>query len=149
VPDSAAILEEQRGRFMNPDRKARFEFVMPALSMDAAERSAFFERLAEVGNRRREPWVVEGLQYLNHPLRAAESRRHLRPALDLLVEIQQTGDIFFPRNWMDAVLSGHSSREAAAVVSRFLGEQPDYPARLRRVILQTSDELARAAALQN
>ena len=32
VPSAAAILEEQRGRFMNPDRKARFEFVMPALS---------------------------------------------------------------------------------------------------------------------
>src|SRR4029077_18045416 len=29
VPSSPEILEEQRSRFMNPDRKARFEFVMP------------------------------------------------------------------------------------------------------------------------
>ena len=27
VPSASSILEEQRGRFMNPDRKARFEFV--------------------------------------------------------------------------------------------------------------------------
>ena len=37
VPDAAAIMEEQRGRFQNPDRKARFEFVTPALSADMAK----------------------------------------------------------------------------------------------------------------
>ena len=104
VPSTAAILEEQRGRFMNPDRKARFEFVMPALSVDPATRDAFFQSLADVENRRREPWVVEGVSYLNHPLRGAQSEKYMRPALDLLPEIQRTGDIFFPKNWMDATL---------------------------------------------
>jgi aminopeptidase N len=161
---SDAILEEQRGRFQNPDRKARFEFVMPALSADAAVRDAFFARLSDVSNRRREPWVIEGLQYLNHPLRAADSLKHLRPALDLLVDVQRTGDIFFPRNWMDAILSGHSSRDAVNIVRAFLDEHPDaemlaaaavegqaasparaaYPVRLRRIILQSADDLFRA-----
>jgi aminopeptidase N len=160
---AAAILEEQRGRFQNPDRKARFEFVMPALSSDSAVRDAFFESLADVRNRRREPWVIEGLQYLNHPIRAAESLQHLRPALDLLLDVQRTGDIFFPRNWMDAVLGGHSSREAVNIVRAFLDEHPDaemlaaaaaegqssparraYPLRLRRIILQAADDLFRA-----
>src|SRR5262249_14602723 len=68
VPNAAAILEEQRSRFQNPDRKARFEFVIPALSQDAAVRDAFFEKLKDVKNRRREPWAAEGLGYLNHPL---------------------------------------------------------------------------------
>src|SRR5207244_5446398 len=57
-----SILEEQRGRFMNPDRKARFEFVMPALSENQQTRDAWFESLKDVNHRRREPWVLEGLQ---------------------------------------------------------------------------------------
>jgi aminopeptidase N len=145
VPNAAAILDEQRQRFTNPDRKARFEFVMPALAADAPTRDRFFESLREVDNRRREPWVIEGLRYLNHPLRADEARKHLRPALDLLPDIRRTGDIFFPRNWMDAVLSGHRSREAAAVVQTFLVEQKDLPVRLRRIVLQSADPLFRAS----
>ena len=79
LPNAAAILEEQRGRFTNPDRKARFEFVMPALSADAATRDAFFVACATSKNRRREPWVIEGLSYLNHPLRA-DHAREVHPA---------------------------------------------------------------------
>src|SRR4029079_16851195 len=124
------------------------EFVMPALSIDPAVRDGFFSRLSEVTNRRREPWVTEGLSYLNHPLRAADAQKHLRASLELLQEIQRTGDIFFPKNWMDAVLSGHRSQAAADTVRAFLDERPDYPLRLRRVILQSTDPLFRAAAMK-
>ena len=144
VPAAAAILEEQRGRFMNPDRKARFEFVIPALSGDQPPRDKFFGSLSDVNNRRREPWVVEGLAYLNHPLRASQSEKYLMPSIEMLREIQRTGDIFFPRNWMDATLSGHRSRAAAETVRAFLAEQKDYPIRLERIIRQSSDELFRA-----
>ena len=58
----------------NPDRKAQFAFVRPALSPDPRVRDAFFDSLGDVANRRREPWVLEGLSYLHHPLRAAASR---------------------------------------------------------------------------
>ena len=142
---AAGVLEEQRRRLTNPDRRARFEFVMPALSEDAATREAFFHSLADVANRRREPWVAEGLRYLNHPLRAAQAQQYLRASLDLLQEIQRTGDIFFPRNWLDAVLDGHNTHAAADTVRAFLEEQPDYPVRLRRLILQSADSLFRAS----
>ncbi len=148
VPDTARILEEQLARFENPDRRARFEFVMPALSESQDTRDAFFESLLDVGNRSREPWVLEGMRYLNHPLRAAESLQYLRPALELLQEIQSTGDIFFPRNWMGATLGGHDSTAAAEVVRAFLSEREDYPIRLRRVILQAADPLFRAAEIR-
>jgi aminopeptidase N len=145
VPNAAAILEEQRKRFANPDRKARFEFVMPALSERPETRDLWFKSLADVANRRREPWVEEGLAYLHHPLRAGESLRYIRPALDLLQEIQRTGDIFFPTDWTHAVLGGHRSKEAAETVRSFLDGQPDYPIRLKRVVLQAADDLFRAA----
>ncbi|HYU79870.1 MAG TPA: M1 family aminopeptidase, partial [Vicinamibacterales bacterium] len=146
VPGWKAILETQLGRMQNPDRKARFQFVMPALSADPAERERWFLSLKDVANRRREPWVLEGLEYLHHPLRAAPSAKYVLPSLQLLQEIQQTGDIFFPTRWINATLSGHNSREVAKTVRQFLDTlSPGYPVRLRNIILQGADDLFRAA----
>jgi aminopeptidase N len=145
VPDAAAILQAQLERTQNPDRKARFAFVMPALSADPAVRSQAFERFRSVENRRREPWVLDSLQYLNHPLREPDANRFIAPALELLREIQRTGDIFFPTRWTESTLAGHRSPEAAAAVRAFLAKENDYPERLRWVILTAADELFRAA----
>ncbi|MBI4485134.1 MAG: ERAP1-like C-terminal domain-containing protein [Acidobacteria bacterium] len=145
VPGWQAILTTQLARMENPDRKARFEFVMPSLSADAAERERWFLALQKVDNRRREPWVLDGLGNLHHPLRAAASAKYVRPSLQMLREIQQTGDIFFPTRWMTATLSGHSSREVAKIVRDFLNTLPaGYPVRLKYIILQTADDLFRA-----
>src|SRR5207247_7555483 len=115
-----------------------------AVSDRQETRDAWFSKLSSVENRRREPWVTEGLRYLHHPLRAAQSEKYLMPSLELLREIQRTGDIFFPKDWMDATLGGHNTRSAADTVQAFLNAQKDYPIRLRRIILQSADELFRA-----
>ncbi len=146
VPRWADILSGQLARIENPDRKARFQFIMPALSADAAVRERWFLALKDVANRRREPWVLDGLDYLHHPLRAAQSAKYVRPSLDLLWDIQKTGDIFFPKRWMDNTLGGYSSGDTAGDVRRFLATLPaNYPARLRAIVLQSADELFRAA----
>jgi aminopeptidase N len=142
-----SILELQLARFVNPDRRARFEFVLPALSSSSAVRDAFFTSLENPANRRREPWVVEGLEYLNHPLRAESAEKHLRRALELLPEIRRTGDIFFPTNWTNAVLAGHHTSDAARVVREFLDETPEMPDALRRVVQQSAHELFQAAVI--
>ncbi len=90
------ILQMQQERTQDPDRKARLAFVAPALSADPATRELAFTRFRQVENRRREPWVEESLAYLNHPLREEHARRFVLPSLELLREIQRTGDIFFP-----------------------------------------------------
>jgi aminopeptidase N len=146
APGWAQILEAQLDRTKDPDRKARLAFVTPALSADAAVREQSFERFRQLENRRREPWVVESLAYLNHPLRETHARRFVRPSLELLREIQRTGDIFFPSRWTDAVLGGHRSREVAAIVRDFLAGELQYPQRLRWTVLSAADELFRAAA---
>jgi aminopeptidase N len=143
VPGWAEVLQTQYERIQNPDRKARFAFVMPALSADPAVRESAFERLRALENRRREPWVGETLAYLNHPLRATHAIRFVRPSLELLREIQQTGDIFFPTRWIEAVLGGHRSPAAAAIVRDFLGRELQYPQRLRWSVLTAADELFR------
>ncbi|MBI4886747.1 MAG: ERAP1-like C-terminal domain-containing protein [Acidobacteria bacterium] len=145
VPGWRQMLEVERDRIQNPDRKARFVFVMPALSADPAEREQAFDRLLRVENRRREPWVLESMAYLNHPLREAHALTFVGPSLELLREIQRTGDIFFPGRWMEAALSGHRSPEAAAIVRDFLGRELQYPQRLRWTILSAADELFRTS----
>jgi aminopeptidase N len=145
APRSEDILAKELARIENPDRKARFEFVRPALSGDPAVRDALFASFGDVKNRRREPWVLEALGYLHHPLRASESEKYIPRSLVMLQDIQRTGDIFFPKRWMDATLSGHASSSAARMVKAFLTGLPqNYPDRLRRVVLSSADELFRA-----
>lgn len=147
-PNAAAILDAQADRIDNPDRKARFDFVRPALSADVAVRDEFFATLKDPANRAHEPWVLAGLRYLHHPLRAPSAEKHLLPSLELLEEIQQTGDIFFPKRWVDATFSGHQSASAAQIVRDFLSARPDYPYQLRRKILQGADLLLRVATVR-
>ncbi len=142
------VLATEHERIENPDRKARFAFVMPALSADPAVRARWFESLKDMANRRREPWVLEGLGYLHHPLRASSSARYIAPSLELLWEIQKTGDIFFPKRWLDQTLGGHNSAEAAEMVEGFLESLPaNYPPRLKQIILQSADDTFRAATI--
>ncbi len=147
-PRASAILDEQLDRIENADRRQRFEFIMESLSPDPLDRAMFFARIGDAANRGREPWVLDGLAYLNHPLRAVDSRDEIRQALDMLREIRDTGDIFFPQNWVGALLRGHNTAEAAAIVREFLDAQgPDYPIRLRRIVLQGADPLFRSVEI--
>jgi aminopeptidase N len=143
-PDARDLLTRQLERIGNPDRKAHFAFVMPALSPDERVRDSVFGSFRLRSNRTRESWVLDAVRYLNHPLRARTAEKYIHPGLSLVEQIQATGDIFFPSRWVSALLSGHRSRTAAAVVRRFLDERPDYPQRLRGKILQAADELFRA-----
>jgi aminopeptidase N len=147
VADAEAILDRQAERITNPDRRDRFVFVRPSLSADPAVREAFFASLRDPSSREREPWALEGLSNLAHPLRREHARRFVRPALDLLEEIQRTGDIFFPGRWLDAVLGAHNEPEVVLEVARFLEGRPDYPFRLRLKVLQAADGVERAARI--
>jgi aminopeptidase N len=141
------ILDEQEDRITNPDRKERYRFVRPSLDADPAVRAAFFESLRDPANREREPWALAGVGNLNHPLRSESALPLMRPALELVDEIQRTGDIFFPQRWLGAVLGGHNQPEAAQIVRDFLDETPDFPPRLRAKVLQSADMVWRSASI--
>ncbi|MCH7855671.1 MAG: hypothetical protein IIB37_02875 [Gemmatimonadetes bacterium] len=146
--DAEEILDRQLERIDNPDRKARFLFVRPALSADPAVREAFFESLSDPENRAREPWVLSALGYLHHPTRTRHSRRFVIPSLEMVEEIQRTGDIFFPQRWLGSTLGSHNDPGLAAEVEEWLDALPDdYPHRLRGKILQSTDGLDRAAGI--
>ncbi len=146
APDGQ-ILEQQLARIKNPDRQKRLQFMMPALSEKVAVRDAFFASLLDEKNREREAWVTAALGYLHHPLRAATSIKYLRPSLDVLEEIQKTGDIFFPESWLRATLSSYNSWEAEELVRDFLEEHPGYNPRLKAKLLQSADGIFRGVLL--
>ena len=150
VRDYAApepILPAQLARIKNEDRRQRLQYLMPALASDVATRDTFFESLKTKPGRAKEAWVTAALGYLHHPLRQATSEKYLPASLDLLQEIQLTGDIFFPYSWLQATLGSYQSPTAAATVRAFLAAHPDYNPRLRAKLLQASDDLFRAEKL--
>jgi aminopeptidase N len=142
LPQQAGeIIDSQLMKTLNPDRKKRLKYLQPFLSADIRVRDTAFESLFETENRGVEPWVVDAVRYLNHPLRAKESTHYITPSLELLEEIQKTGDIFFPRQFITAVISGHQSPTAAYYVKKFLLEHPNFPYRLKNKVLMAADLL--------
>lgn len=142
---SNTLVEQQIARISNPDRKARLQFLQPALSPDSAVRDRFFESLHDLANRRKEAWTGAALSYLNHPLRQHTFTKHLSESLNMLETIQQTGDIFFPQNWLGSIFGNYQSVAAWEVVTKFLQSHPNYNPKLKAKILQATDNLHRAA----
>jgi aminopeptidase N len=146
-PAAAPLLPTQLTRIKNADRRLRLQYLMPALAPDVATRDAFFATLHDKAGRAKEAWVTAALGYLHHPLRQATSEKYLPASLDLLQEIQLTGDIFFPYSWLQATLGAYQSPSAAATVRTFLAAHPSYNPQLRAKLLQTADDLFRAEKL--
>jgi aminopeptidase N len=141
------VLQQQLKKVKDPDRKAQMAYTIPALSSDSAVRDHFFFALRNPENREHQAWVSTALDYLNHPLRAKSSEKLITPALDLLPEVQKTGDVFFPKSWLDASLSGYNSASAARLIRDYLANNPDLNPKLRQKVLQSADPVFRAAAI--
>ncbi len=140
------ICTTQRKRITNPDRLRQFDFISQAVTPDTLKMDAFFQSLLKAENRRIEPWAASALAYLNHPLRQPYAVKYIRPGLEVLQEVQRTGDIFFPKNWASALLRNHQSKEAYQEVQAFFEAHPDYSPLLKNKILQSAWPLYREAA---
>ncbi|MNQ10347.1 Aminopeptidase N [compost metagenome] len=143
-PKAYEILEKTRTSFINPDKQKRFEFLLPSLSNDESVRNAFMESLKDDANREKESWVSVGLANVNHPLRQKSAQKYIRFSLDLVDEIQRTGDIFFPKDWLDNTVGKYSSKFAFDEVQRFLKENPNFSPILKRKLFQATDLLYKA-----
>lgn len=144
LPDKAdEICKTQLSRIKNPDRIRQYTFICPAVSASMEVRDSVFSALQQPENRRVEPWAATALSYLNSYYRQEDAVKYIYPALDMMIEIQQTGDIFFPRSWVRSLLSGHTTETARIEVESFLEANPDYPVLLKNKILQQADHLFR------
>ena len=141
-----SLRDTQRERITNPDRRRQFDFIVQAVAPDTLQMDAFFQSLLKAENRRIEPWAASALAYLNHPLRQSYAVKYIRPGLEILEEVQRTGDIFFPKNWASALLRNHKSKEAYQEVQAFFEAHPGYSPLLKNKILQAAWPLYREAA---
>lgn len=150
LPDeSNDILSTQAERITNNDQKARFDFISKALASEKSSRDKFFNSLTLPENRSMEPWVGTSLHYLHHPIRADESVQYLEKSLEIVEEIQLTGDIFFPKRWLDQSFWGHQSKEAKDIVEHFLAANPNFNPRLKNKVLQSTDMLFRVVDMHD
>nr|WP_294925641.1 M1 family aminopeptidase [uncultured Flavobacterium sp.] len=138
------ILRRAKTAITNPDKLKRFEFLLPSLSKDESVRNAFMESLKDDKNREKESWVSIALANIHHPLRQENSQKYIRFSLDLTDEIQRTGDIFFPKDWLSNTIGKYSSKYAFDEVQRFLKENPNFSPILKRKLFQATDALYRA-----
>ncbi|SIQ38516.1 M1 family metallopeptidase [Maribacter ulvicola] len=146
-PESESILEAAEKAISNNDKLTRFQFLLPSLSKDQQTRNNFFESLQKEENRAKESWVANAMNNLHHPLYQKESIQYLKLSLDLLDEIQKTGDIFFPKRWLSSTIGNYTSPEAYETLQNFLKENPDLNSSLKSKVLQASDDLRRVQLL--
>ena len=144
IAGSTDIYQKQVESTSNPDDKKRMTFIKPALSSNSETRASFFNSLKDKENRSQERWVLSALTYLHHPLRQESAKDFVLPSLELLEEIQTTGDIFFPKRWLDNTLGAYRDSATKEVVQTFLSDHPDLSSNLQNKIHQAADMLMRA-----
>lgn len=142
MPDSAdSIISTQRERISNPDRLRKFDYLSRAAVNDTQALDDLFESLRDPSNRLIEPWTRGVLALLNHHSRQDRSVKYIIPALEMLPEIQATGDIFFPAGWASSLLAGYRSADAAGLVKRFLQGNSEMNPLLLNKVLQAASRL--------
>lgn len=132
------ILLQQRSRLRNDDERRAFDFIARACNPDAAVQQELFQSLLDPAHRSVEPWAAKMLSLLSCNEREAISNAYITPGLNALQEVQRTGAIFFPGNWLHALLAGHKSNEARQLVQQFIDTHPAYPEALMNKIKENA-----------
>jgi len=147
-PKNEQILKTAEEAITNTDKLNRFKFLLPSISNNYETKKEFFESLKQEKNRAKESWVTNAMNNLNHPLHQKESLQYLRNSLDLLDEIQKTGDIFFPKRWLSSTIGNYTSLEAYEILQAYLDANPKLKPSLKSKVLQASDDLRRVQLLE-
>jgi aminopeptidase N len=142
---AGGIAQQELERIKDPERRQEFEFVMAAAKGDDGERDAIFASLGKPENRKNEPWVLDALAFLHHPLHGAHGEKYIVSALEMLPEIKRTGSIFFPLNRLTANLHYHITPPARDAVKQFLRTHADLNPGLKQKVLQAADTILRFA----
>lgn len=130
------ILSTQRSRIKNVDEQRAFDFISRACNPDQSVQRQLFLSLLKAENRTVEPWASHLLSLLSCQAREPRNNEYLPLGLNALVDIQRTGDIFFPSDWLNSLLSGHNSHEAKFMVKSWIANHAAYPQNLMNKVKQ-------------
>jgi aminopeptidase N len=148
-PKSDSILTVAEKAITNPDKQKRFHFLRSALSQNDSIRNSFFISFKNIKNREKESWVTKANNFIHHPIHNQSASKTLLLSLELLEEIQRTGDIFFPKGWLASTIGNYNSKEAYTILNSFLENNPNFNPILKKKLLQTTDNLVRAQKILN
>jgi aminopeptidase N len=146
VPGAEQRLEAQRTRDATADGRRR-AFIAGAAIGTAETKRAYFTRYFG-DSTLNEDWASGSLGAFNALDHQALTLTYLRPALDSLRYIQDNRRIFFLGAWLGSFLGGQTSEAALTTVQRFLRDNPELPADLRRKVLENVDELERTVRIR-
>ena len=135
---SGPILAAQRKRLKTDDERREFDYISRVCTSDPMLRVRLFNEMLKPQNREKEPWALKAFQLLNADVYEPQSNVYIESGLKSLQYIEQTSDIFFPTNWLKALLTEHKSREARLTVEKFINNNPNYPEHLKRKILEAA-----------
>lgn len=135
---SSPILAAQRKRLKTDDERREFDYISRVCTSDPMLRVRLFNEMLKPQNREKEPWALKAFQLLNADVYEPQSNVYIESGLKSLQYIEQTSDIFFPTNWLKALLAEHKSREARQTVEKFINNNPNYPEHLKRKILEAA-----------
>ena len=135
---SGPILAAQRKRLKTDDERREFDYISRVCTSDPMLRVRLFNEMLKPQNREKEPWALKAFQLLNADVYEPQSNVYIESGLKSLQYIEQTSDIFFPTNWLKALLAEHKSREARLTVEKFINNNPNYPEHLKRKILEAA-----------
>lgn len=133
-----SILSSERSRLQSADLQKEFDFVSRACNPDANARNKLFKDLLKKENRQEEQWAIHAISLLSADVFEPQNNSLISTSLANLKFLQQTSDIFFPGEWIKAVLANHKSSEAKQIVQKFLQDNKDLPENLRGEVLEAS-----------
>ena len=132
------ILKKERAHLKTEELRNEFDYVSQACNPNAEARTKVFNNLLKPENRKHEPWALHLLRLLNSDVYEPQSNDYIAASIKSLPYIQQTSDIFFPGNWMKALLSGHKSKEASWIVENTLKSESGLSENLRNKVLEAA-----------
>ena len=133
------ILSTQKARLKSEDLQKEFDFVSRACNPDASKRSDLFKKLIKKDNRKEEAWAIHALRLLSTDVYAQDCPNYVSQSLANLKYLQQTSDIRFPGNWLEALYDSQKSSAVRQTTENWLNNpKTDCPEDLRNKVLEVS-----------
>ncbi len=95
-----------------------------------------------------ESWIEAAFDVWNEPAQDDLTLPYLERALAELPNLKRGRKIFFVNGWLGAFIGGQKSPESLRVVDKFLHDNPNLDADLRRKVLERVDGLERAVRIR-
>ena len=133
------ILSTQRARLKTEDLQKEFDFVSRACNPEASKRNDLFKKLIKKDNRKEEAWAIHAIKLLSTDVYAQDAPNDVAQSLANLKYLQQTSDMLFPDNWLEALYDSQKSNAVKQTTVNWLNNpKTDCPEDLRNKVLEVT-----------